>query len=94
MDAKRKRPLTRGVAALTLMAGLAVVGACGNDTTAAEDKSPGTSKTVVNSTTLTAADSGSTAIPQPTVAQLAAAGFEKLPVTPENERVDRAASPF
>ena len=94
MDAKRKRPLTRGAAALTLMAGLAVVGGCGNDTTAAEDKSPGTSKTVANSTTLTAADSGSTAIPQPTVAQLAAAGFEKLPVTPENERVDRAASPF
>jgi hypothetical protein len=94
MDAKRKRPLKRGVAALTLVASLAVVGACGADTPAAKDKSPGTSRTAASSTTSTAADSRSTAIPQPTAAQLAAAGFEKLPVAPESERVDRTAPPF
>lgn len=79
MDAKRKMLLARGAAALTLVAGLAVVGACGADTTAAKDKSPGTSKTAANSTSSTAEGTRSTAIPQPTADQLAAAGFEKLP---------------
>jgi hypothetical protein len=94
MDAQRKIPLTRGVATLTLVTILAVAGACGNDTTAAKDKSPETSKTAGNSAASSAAGSGSTAIPQPTAAQLAAAGFEKLPVAPEGERVDRTAPPF
>jgi hypothetical protein len=73
--------LTRGVAALTLVTILA--GACGNDTLAAKDKSPGMSKTASS-----VADSRSTEIPQPTAAQLAAAGFEKRPVAAEGERVD------
>jgi hypothetical protein len=74
MDAKRKGPVTRGVATLTLVTILAVAGACGNDTMAAKDKSPGMAKTASS-----VADSRSTAIPQPTAAQLAAAGFENLP---------------
>jgi len=101
MGGEHVRPLVRGVAALALAAGLAVVGACGADTTAGnatagKDKNPGTSTTTANSTTPSAADSRSTstAIPQPTAAQLAAAGFEKLPVAPESERVDRTAPPF
>ena len=93
MDEKRKSLLTRGAAALTLAAVL-VVGACGNDTPAAKDKSKKSSATAANSTPSTAAGSGFTAIPQPTAAQLAAAGFEKLPVAPESDRVDRAAPPF
>ena len=101
MGGEHVRPLVRGVAALALAAGLAVVGACGADTTAGnatagKDKNPGTSTTTANSTTPSAADSRSTstAIPQPTAAQLAAAGFEKLPVAPESERVDHTAPPF
>ena len=41
-------------------------------------------------------DSGdeSTPVPQPTAAQLEAAGLEKLPLAPESERVDLTAPPF
>jgi hypothetical protein len=52
---KYARPLTRGVSALALVAALAVVGACGVDTTVAEDRTPGSA----NATTSTAASSSS-----------------------------------
>ncbi len=39
-------------------------------------------------------DSASVNIPQPTTAQLTAAGFETYPLAPDAERVDLAASPF
>ena len=35
-----------------------------------------------------------TAVPQPTAAQLDAGGLGRLPIAPEDRRVDRAAPPF
>jgi hypothetical protein len=41
MEGKRTRPLMRGVVALALAVGLALVGACGTSTTAEKGESPG-----------------------------------------------------
>ena len=83
MDSKYVRPLARGVVALTLAAGLAVVGACGADTTAGKDKSPGTS---TSSTTSTAAGSSST---------VSRCGTESgAGCAPKSERVDLATPSF
>jgi hypothetical protein len=51
--------LVRGVAALVLVAGLAVVGAYGADTTAVNDRSPGMSTKAASSTASTAVAAGS-----------------------------------
>jgi hypothetical protein len=40
------------------------------------------------------ADDGATPVPQPTAAQLEAAGLEKLPLAPESERVDLTMPPL
>ena len=73
-----------GGAALALVAGLAVVGACGVDTTAAERSSG-----PANATASTAAtgEGGSKTIPQPVV-------LDDIPTAPQGKRVDLATPSF
>jgi hypothetical protein len=82
---KYARHLTRGVSALALLAALAVVGACGVDKSAAEDRTPGSA----NATASTAAtgEGGSKTIPQPVV-------IADLPTAPQGKRVDLATPSF
>jgi hypothetical protein len=79
-----RRKLVGGVSALALVAGLAVVGACGVDTTAAERSSG-----PANATASTAAtgEGGSKTIPQPVV-------LDDLPTAPQGKRVDLATPSF
>jgi hypothetical protein len=79
---KYARPLTRGVSALALVAALAVVGACGVDTTAAEDRTPGSA----NATTSTAPSSSSATRECGTESGTGCA--------PEDKRVDLARPSF
>jgi hypothetical protein len=79
---KYARPLTRGVSALALVAALAVVGACGVDTTVAEDRTPGSA----NATTSTAASSSSATRECGTESGTGCA--------PEDKRVDLARPSF
>ena len=80
----RRRKLIGGASALALVAGLAVVGACGVDTTAAERSSG-----PANATASTAAtgEGGSKTIPQPVVPS-------DIPVAPQSERVDLSMPTF
>ena len=79
-----RRKLIGGASALALVAGLAVVGACGVDTTAAERSSG-----PANATASTAAtgEGGSKTIPQPVV-------LDDLPTAPQGKRVDLATPSF
>jgi hypothetical protein len=79
-----KRKLIGGASALALVAALAVVGACGVDTTAAERSSG-----PANATDSTAAtgERGSKTIPQPVVPS-------DIPVAPQSERVDLSMPTF
>src|SRR5919107_409813 len=79
-----RRKLIGGASALALVAGLAVVGACGVDTTAAEMSSG-----PANATASTAAtgEGGSKTIPQPVV-------LDDLPTAPQGKRVDLATPSF
>jgi hypothetical protein len=80
----RRRKLIGGASALALVAALAVVGACGVDTTAAERSSG-----PANATASTAAtgEGGSKTIPQPVVPS-------DIPVAPQSERVDLSMPTF
>jgi hypothetical protein len=79
-----RRKLIGGASALALVAALAVVGACGVDTTAAERSSG-----PANATDSTAAtgEGGSKTIPQPVV-------LDDLPTAPQGKRVDLATPTF
>ena len=79
-----RRKLIVGASALALVAGLAVVGACGVDTTAAERSSG-----PANATASTAAtgEGRSKTIPQPVV-------LDDLPTAPQGKRVDLATPSF
>ena len=79
-----RRKLIGGASALALVAGLAVVGACGVDTTAAERSSG-----PANATASTAAtgEGGSKTIPQPVV-------LDDIPTAPQGKRVDLATPSF
>jgi len=79
-----RRKLIVDASALALVAGLAVVGACGVDTTAAERSSG-----PANATASTAAtgEGGSKTIPQPVV-------LDDLPTAPQGKRVDLATPSF
>jgi hypothetical protein len=79
-----RRKLIGGASALALVAALAVVGACGVDTTAAERSSG-----PANATASTAAtgEGGSKTIPQPVVPS-------DIPVAPQSERVDLSMPTF
>jgi hypothetical protein len=79
-----RRKLVGGASALALVAGLAVVGACGVDTTAAERSSG-----PANATASTAAtgEGGSKTIPQPVV-------LDDLPTAPQGKRLDLATPSF
>ena len=72
-----------GVAAFVLLASLSIVEACGSDTTAKNDKSPGKMATGAHSAASTAAagEGGSKMIPQPPISG-------DIPVAPESARVD------
>ena len=83
MDGKLMRPLARGGMVLALAAGLAMVGACGPDTMAEEDKSPASS----TASTTAAGEGGSKWIPQPVVPG-------DIPVAPESKRVDLSMPKF
>jgi hypothetical protein len=79
-----RRKLIVDASALALVAGLAVVGACGVDTTAAERSSGPANATA--STTATG-EGGSKTIPQPVV-------LDDLPTAPQGKRVDLATPSF
>ena len=78
-----------GVAAFVLLASLSIVEACGSDTTAKNDESPGKMATGARSAASTAAagEGGSKMIPQPPVS-------EHIPVAPESKRVDLSMPNF
>jgi len=81
LNTKSVKSLGRGAAAFALLvAGLAMVGACGPDTTAEKDQSPASS-------TASAGEGGSRRIPQPAVPG-------DIPVAPESERVDLSMPTF
>ena len=75
--------VARGVAVFVLLASLSIVEACGSDTTAKNDESPGKMATGARSAASTAAagEGGSRMIPQPPVPA-------DIPVAPESKRVD------
>jgi hypothetical protein len=83
MDGKLMRPLSRSLLVLALAAGLAMVGACGPDTTAEKDESPASS----TASTTAAGEGGSKRIPQPVVPG-------DIPVAPESKRVDLSIPKF
>src|SRR5215210_6609785 len=89
MEGKRMRLVARGVAAFVLLASLSIVEACGSDTTAKNDESPGKMATGAHSAASTAAagEGGSSSIPQPPVSG-------DIPVAPESERVDLSMPTF
>ena len=76
-------------AVLVLVASLAVVGACGADTTAKQDERSGKATTEARSTASTAAagERASTMIPQPPVPG-------DIPVAPQSKRVDLSMPTF
>lgn len=80
----RRRKLIGGASALALVAALAVVGACGVDTTAAERSSGPANAT---SSTAATGEGGSKTIPQPVVPS-------DIPVAPQSERVDLSMPTF
>jgi len=65
MGGKRMRPLARGLAVFVLLVSLAMVEACGSDTTANNDESPAKMATGARSAASTAAagEGGSRMIP-------------------------------
>jgi hypothetical protein len=79
-----RRKLVGGASALALVAGLAVVGACGVDTTAAERSSGPANAT---SSTAATGEGGSKTIPQPVV-------LDDLPTAPQGKRLDLATPSF
>jgi hypothetical protein len=79
-----RRKLIVGASALALVAGLAVVGACGVDTTAAERSSGQANATASTATT---GEGRSNTIPQPLV-------LDDLPTAPQGKRVDLATPSF
>jgi hypothetical protein len=79
-----RRKLIGGASALALVAGLAVVGACGVDTTAAE-RSSGPAN--VTASTAATGEGGSKTIPQPVV-------LDDIPTAPQGKRVDLATPSF
>jgi hypothetical protein len=87
MDAKRLRPLVRGVAVIAVMAGLSVMYACGSDTTVEKGHSSGKAATEGRSTASTAGGKRSEMIPQPVM-------LGELPTAPESARVDLSMPTF
>ena len=83
------RPVARGVAAFVLLASLSMVQACGSDTTAKNDESPGKTATGTRSAAVDAAagEGGSKTIPQPPIPG-------DIPVAPESKRVDLSMPNF
>src|SRR5918995_399769 len=78
-----------GVAAFVLLASLSIVEACGSDTTAKNDRTPGKMATGAHSAASTAAagEGGSKMIPQPPISG-------DIPVAPESARVDLSMPNF
>jgi hypothetical protein len=89
MEGKPMRLVACGVAAFVLLASLSIVEACGSDTTAKNDKSPGKMATGAHSAASTAAagEGGSKMIPQPPISV-------DIPVAPESARVDLSMPNF
>ena len=89
MEGKPMRLLARGVAAFVLLASLSIVEACGSDTTATHDESPGKMATGARSaaSTTAAGEGGSKMIPQPPIPG-------DIPVAPESARVDLSMPDF
>ena len=89
MEGKPMRLVACGVAAFVLLASLSIVEACGSDTTAKNDKSPGKMATGAHSAASTAAagEGGSKMIPQPPISG-------DIPVAPESARVDLSMPTF
>jgi hypothetical protein len=89
MEGKPMRLVACGVAAFVLLASLSIVEACGSDTTAKNDKSPGKMATGAHSAASTAAagEGGSKMIPQPPISG-------DIPVAPESARVDLSMPNF
>jgi hypothetical protein len=89
MEGKLMRLVARGVAAFMLLASLSIVEACGSDTTAKNDESPGKMATGAHSAASTAAagEGGSKMILQPPISG-------DIPVAPESKRVDLSMPTF
>jgi hypothetical protein len=89
MEGKLMRLVARGAAACVLLASLSIVEACGSDTTANNDQSPGKMATGAHSAASTAAagDGGSKMIPQPPISG-------DIPLAPESARVDLGMPTF
>jgi len=89
MGAKRLRFVARGVTVFVLLVSLAMVEACGSDTTANNDESPGKMATGARSaaSTTAAGEASSRMIPQPPVPA-------DIPVAPKSKRVDLSMPTF
>src|SRR5215203_824057 len=89
MEGTPMRLVARGVAAFVLLASLSIVEACGSDTTANNDESPGKTATGAHSAASTAAagEGGSKMIPQPPISG-------DIPVAPGSARVDLSMPTF
>jgi hypothetical protein len=89
MGRERIRAVARGVAVIVVLASLAVVDACGSDTTAEEGGGSGKTATEAGSTAPSAAagERGSRTIPQPVIPG-------DIPVAPESKRVDLSVPTF
>ena len=89
MGAKRMRLVARGVTVFVLLVSLAMVEACGSDTTANNDESPGKMATGARSaaSTTAAGEASSRMIPQPPVPA-------DIPVAPKSKRVDLSMPTF
>src|SRR5215218_1285962 len=86
LNGKSVRPLVRAAAVFAfLVAGLAMVDACGTDTTAEKDNGPEKPSSTASPTA--AGEGGSRRIPQPVVPG-------DIPVAPESERVDLSLPTF
>jgi hypothetical protein len=81
------RPVALGVEVFVLLASLVMVQACGSDTTANNDESPGKMATGARSAASTDTAGGSRMIPQPPVPA-------DIPVAPKSERVDLSMPTF
>jgi hypothetical protein len=89
MKGKCMRLVARGVAVFVLLVSLSMLEACGSDSTANSDESPGKMATGARSagSTDAAGEGGSRMIPQPPVPA-------DIPVAPESERVDLSMPTF
>ena len=89
MGGKRMRPVARSLAVFVVLASLSAVDACGSETTAKQNESPGKTATEAGSTASTAAggERGSRMISQPVIP-------DDIPVAPESKRVDLSVPTF